>query len=108
VATAKNLGWEQTVDKLGGPDGEQARLSSISLQREAEASGCLVKVLIRREYSVRSYLGAAAWLARVWEASGRPTIALPDWELALEQSVCQLGPGNWLTSPNRRGSGNLD
>jgi hypothetical protein len=34
VAIAKNLGWEQIIDKFGGSDGEQARLSSmISLQR---------------------------------------------------------------------------
>jgi len=95
VAIAKNLGWGDIIDKLGRPDGEQARLSvMLGLQRKAEANGCLVNVLIRREHSIRPYMGAAGWLARIWEAAGHPSIASPDWELAVGQSLHQLGPSN--------------
>lgn len=82
VAIAKNLGWGRFVDKLGRPDGEQARLSVMSgLQWKAEASGCLVK-----KHSLGRYSGAAGWLARIWEAAGSPSILLQDWKLAVEQS----------------------
>lgn len=86
VAIAKSLGWGELVDKLGRPDGEQARLSVMfGLQWKAEASGCLVNVLIQR-HSLGRYSGAAGWLARIWEAAGSPSISSRDWNLAVEQS----------------------
>ena len=52
VAIAKSLGWGKFVDELGRPDGEQAQLSAMfGLQQKAEASGCLVTVLIQRHSS---------------------------------------------------------
>ena len=91
VAIAKNLGWEKFIDELGRPDGEQARLSVMfGLQQKAEASGCLVNVVVQR-HSLGRYGGAAGWLARIWEAVGSPSIASQDWKSAVEQSHHQLG-----------------
>jgi len=90
VAIAESLGWGELVDKLGKPDGEQARLKAMfGLQWKAEASGCLVNVLIQR-HSLGRYSGAAGWLARIWEAAGSPSISSPDWKLAVEQSRIKL------------------
>ena len=91
VAIAESLGWGKLVDKLGRPDGEQARLSSMfGLQWKAEASGCLVNVLIQR-HTLGRYSGAAGWLARIWEAAGSPRILSQDWELSVKQSRIKLG-----------------
>ena len=86
VAIAKSLGWGKFVDELGRPDGEQTQLSAMfGLQQKAEASGCLVAVLIQR-HSLGRYSGAAGWLARIWEAAGSSSIASRDWKLAVERS----------------------
>lgn len=87
VAIAKSLQWDKFVDELGRPDGEeQAQLSAMfGLQQKAEASGCLVTILIQR-HSLGRYSGAAGWLARIWEAAGSPSIESRDWKLAVEQS----------------------
>ncbi|KIM48438.1 hypothetical protein M413DRAFT_7372 [Hebeloma cylindrosporum] len=91
VAIAMNLGWREFIDKLGRPDGEQARLSSMfALQDKAEASGCLVTIVIHR-HSLGRYSGSAGWLARIWEAAGSPSIASQDWKLAVKESHHQLG-----------------
>ena len=91
IAIAESLGWGRFVDELGRPDGKQAQLSSMfGLQWEAEASGCLVSVLIQR-HALGRYSGAAGWLARIWKAAGSPRILSQDWELSVKQSRIKLG-----------------
>ena len=86
---AKSLGWERAVAELGGPGGKQRQLvSMLALRREAEASGCLVSTLTFPMNSYTRWAGAAGWLARVWEASGRPVVYPNDWTSAVEQALC--------------------
>jgi hypothetical protein len=88
LAIAKNLGWEKAVQEIGGPGGKQRQMATmLGLRREAEASGCLVSILLIPEISLRKqWAGAAGWLARVWEAAGRPVISPTEWQIAVEQS----------------------
>jgi len=64
--------------------------SMLGLRREAEASGCLVEELVIRTTPFHPWAGAAGWLARIWDASGRPTVLKADWETAFEQSLRSL------------------
>jgi hypothetical protein len=85
LKVAKSLGWTKAVEELGGAKGEQSPM--FSLQNEAEESGCLVKMLIVYESKYQTWISVASWLARVWEASGRPIVARGDWDSAIEQSL---------------------
>jgi hypothetical protein len=85
LGVAKCLGWTKVVEELGGPKGEQ--LPMFSLQKEAEESGCLVKTLILFETQRITWIAVASWLARVWEASGRPIVERGDWDSAMQQSL---------------------
>jgi hypothetical protein len=88
LAIAQRLGWERTVWELGGPSGKQMQvIDALTLRRQAEASGCLVSsLLVEERRPFAKWAGAAAWLARVWEASGRPIISPNEWKMAYEQS----------------------
>jgi hypothetical protein len=91
LAIAQNLGWEGGVQKMGGgPGGKQTQLSPArALQDEAEASGCLVSILcIPTRYS--PWGNAAGWLARVWEAEGRPDVSPQQWDVAVERGLDTL------------------
>jgi len=96
LSIARNLGWEKEVAELGGPGGKQSQLvARHTLLEEAEASGCLVRSLIVQEGPVRVWTSVAGWLARVWDAAGRPIITVEDWEQAVEevhsvQFVCSI------------------
>jgi hypothetical protein len=84
---AKSLGWERAVAELGGPGGRQMQLDDMAaLRREAEASGCLVSIVTFPVNPYTRWAGAAGWLARVWEASGRLIVSPNDWTLAVEQA----------------------
>jgi hypothetical protein len=86
LSIARNLGWEKEIAQLGGPCGKQSQLvARHTLLEEAEASGCLVRSLIVREGPIRVWTSVAGWLARVWEAAGRPIITAKDWEEAVEK-----------------------
>ena len=61
----------------------------IALQREAEASGCLVSIL-QIPTSHALWGNAAGWLARVWEAEGRPVVSPEEWAMAVEQGSATL------------------
>jgi hypothetical protein len=88
LAIAKNLGWEKAVEDIGGPGGKQRQMATrADLRRQAEASGCLVSVLLISEGSVYGqWAGAAGWLARIWEAAGCPIVSPDEWQMAIEQS----------------------
>jgi hypothetical protein len=88
LAIAKNLGWEKAVQDIGGPGGKQRQMTTrADLRRQAEASGCLVSVLLIPEGSLHSeWAGAAGWLARVWEAAGCPIVSPDEWQMAIQQS----------------------
>ena len=91
LVIAKSLGWERAVAELGGPGGRQRQLvNMVALQREAEASGCLVSFLTFPVNPYTRWAGAAGWLARVWEASGRLIVPPNDWTLAIEQALLSV------------------
>jgi hypothetical protein len=70
------------VEQVGKPGGAQLQLPSmLSLRQAAEASGCLVSGLVIKCLGLK-WAGAAGWLARVWEAEGRPRVEAGDWEIA--------------------------
>jgi hypothetical protein len=85
LAIAKNLGWEKAVQDVGGPGGKQRQMATrLDLRLQAEASGCLVSVLLIPERT--EWAGAAGWLARVWEAAGCPIVSPNKWQMAIKQS----------------------
>ena len=85
---AKSLGLERAVAELGGPGGLQRQVADVvALRCEAEASGFLVSVLTFPVNPYTRWAGAAGWLARVWEASGRLIVPPNDWASAVEQAL---------------------
>jgi hypothetical protein len=85
LAIAKSLGWSKGIREVGRPGGKQTQMGPmIALQREAEASGCLVSVL-HIPTSHAPWGNAAGWLARVWEAEGCPVVSPEEWAMAVEQ-----------------------
>ncbi|KAF5376237.1 hypothetical protein D9615_008566 [Tricholomella constricta] len=90
-AIAKNLGWEKAVEQLGGPSGNRMRLcNDYGLQKQAEANGCHVGLLLIHESPIHLWGSAASWLARVWDASGRLVVPPEDWESAVKRSRPEL------------------
>ena len=88
---AKNLGWARAVAELGEPGGLQRQVADVvALRREAEASGCLVSILTFPVNPYTRWAGAAGWLARVWEASGRLIVPPNDWTLAVEHALLSV------------------
>jgi hypothetical protein len=86
LAIAGSLGWDKAVRELGGPGGKQMQMDDmVALRREAEASGCLVSILVVPVNLYTRWAGAAGWLARVWEASGRPIVSPNEWARAVQQ-----------------------
>lgn len=86
LVIAMNLGWETAVEELGGPTGTQQQICNVyDLQTQAEESGCLAGSLLIYETPIHLWGSAASWLARVWEASGRPVVSPEDWERAVKQ-----------------------
>jgi hypothetical protein len=85
LAIAKSLRWSKGITEVGGPGGKQTQMGPmIALQREAEASGCLVSIL--QIPTSRALSGnAAGWLARVWKAEGCPVVSPEEWAMAVEQ-----------------------
>ena len=82
LAIAEHLGWGRGIRKVGRPGGKQTQMGPmISLQHEAEASGCLVSIL-RIPALYTPWGNAAGWLARVWEAEGCPVVSPEEWAAA--------------------------
>jgi hypothetical protein len=91
LAIANNLGWSKAVQEVGVPEGEQMQKDDmVALRREAEASGCLVSILVIRVTSFTGWGGAAGWLARVWEAIGRPIVSPDEWAIAVKDGLAML------------------
>jgi hypothetical protein len=81
---ATRLGWTRAIQKLGDPFGKQIQeVSQLRLRQEAECSGCFTSIL-ETGVSYQRWNGAAGWLARIWEDSGRPNVSLDDWHSAVE------------------------
>jgi hypothetical protein len=92
LAIALNLGWEKAVEELGGPTGKQQQMCNVyDLQTQAEESGCLARFLVIYETPIHLWGSAASWLARVWEAAGRPIVSPEDWERAVKQYSPDFG-----------------
>jgi hypothetical protein len=84
---ALSLGWEAAVDVVGKPNGRSLQKGAAhELERLADESGCHVDVLIV-DTLARPWFGAAAWLARVWEASGSHVVTPRLWDEAVERSL---------------------
>ncbi|EDR10556.1 uncharacterized protein LACBIDRAFT_325290 [Laccaria bicolor S238N-H82] len=81
---AHKLGWQNAAIEVGCPFTEQRWLDhNLSLQAEAADHGYLLWDL--HVFQINTpWKGAAGWLARVWEAAGKPTIDAKEWMDTLE------------------------
>jgi hypothetical protein len=83
LGIALTLGWQSAVEMVGKPDWQNLqRGANHSLQQAAEKNGCRVSVLVI-ECLEHPWQGAAAWLARIWEASGSPHVLPEQWQKAV-------------------------
>lgn len=91
LSIAQKLGWEAAVKKVGDPFGSQRLLGSdLPLQSKATEHGYLLFDL--HVFSNDTFwMGAAGWLARIWEAAGEPTIATAEWKRVLKESCREAG-----------------
>lgn len=88
MAIAENLGLQTGVTSVGRAGAKDFSPNSV-LQKEAEAAGCLVSTVLGNQHPVMRYVGAADWLALVWEAEGRPTVDSALWHLAYTQAIAE-------------------
>lgn len=81
---AHKLGWQNAAIEVGSPFTEQRRLDhDLSLQAEAADHGYLLRDL--HVFQINTpWKGVAGWLARVWEAAGKPTIDTKKWRKTLK------------------------
>lgn len=82
---AQRLGWRDAVIEVGSPFAEQRQLDhNLSLQAQAADHGYLLWDLHVFQFNTL-WKGVAGWLARVWEAAGKPTIDAKKWRDTLEE-----------------------
>lgn len=82
---AQKLGWEDAVFEVGYPFAEQRQLDhNLSLQAQAADHGYLLQDFHIFQFNTQ-WKGVAGWLARVWEAAGKPTIDAKKWRDTLEE-----------------------
>ncbi|KAF8516165.1 hypothetical protein BU17DRAFT_51089 [Hysterangium stoloniferum] len=94
IGIAHKLGWDDAITRLGLPTGPQHGLPPMwALQRSAENHGYILSQLtVKKNYGYR-WGGAAGWLARIWEAAGKPSAGPGVWDSVMKQSRLAIETG---------------